>query len=125
MKRQYRSDTNKKLAGICGGIGEMTDTDPTIIRLIAVIAGVVTGIIPFVLAYIIAWWIVPPRKQEQAESRGGAWLPGDDNSADYHPPGLGSVHNSLVCFDGRDILLPCRRYGFPHRSRGPLSMISL
>ncbi|HEY6192537.1 MAG TPA: PspC domain-containing protein [Bacteroidota bacterium] len=72
MKRLYRSDTNKKLAGICGGIGEMTDTDPTIIRLIAVIAGVVTGIIPFVLAYIIAWWIVPPRKQEQAESRPGA-----------------------------------------------------
>jgi phage shock protein C len=72
MKRLYRSDTNKKIAGICGGIGEMSEIDPTIIRLIAVVAGVVTGVIPFVLAYIIAWWIVPPRKQERPESGPGA-----------------------------------------------------
>jgi phage shock protein PspC (stress-responsive transcriptional regulator) len=71
MKRLYRSDTNKKIAGICGGIGEMSEIDPTIIRLIAVVAGVVTGVIPFMLAYVIAWWIVPSRKQESRESRTG------------------------------------------------------
>jgi len=67
MKRLYRSDTNKKIAGICGGIGEMADLDPTIVRLVAVVAGVVTGVLPFVIAYLLAWWIVPPRSEETTE----------------------------------------------------------
>ena len=68
MRRLYRSDTNKKIAGICGGIGDMLDTDPTIVRLIVLLAGLVTGIFPFVIAYLIAWWIVPTRKQETASA---------------------------------------------------------
>ena len=43
MKKLYRSQRNKKIAGICGGIAEMTDTDPTIIRLIVVVLALVTG----------------------------------------------------------------------------------
>ena len=61
MKIFYRSQTNKKIAGICGGIGEMTDTDPTIIRIAVVVLGLVTGFIPFFIAYLIALWIVPVR----------------------------------------------------------------
>ncbi|OLD79269.1 MAG: hypothetical protein AUI33_02880 [Ignavibacteria bacterium 13_1_40CM_2_61_4] len=68
MRRLYRSDTNKKIAGICGGIGELLDTDPTIVRLIVLLAGLVTGIFPFVIAYLIAWWIVPTRKRETASA---------------------------------------------------------
>ncbi|HYQ85983.1 MAG TPA: PspC domain-containing protein [Bacteroidota bacterium] len=68
MRRLYRSDTNKKIAGICGGIGELLDTDPTIVRLIVLLAGLVTGIFPFLIAYLIAWWIVPTRKQETASA---------------------------------------------------------
>ncbi|MBI5475508.1 MAG: PspC domain-containing protein [Ignavibacteriales bacterium] len=63
MKKLYRSVTNKKIAGVCGGIGEMTDTDPTLVRLGAVILALVTGIIPFTVGYIIAWWIVPEGTQ--------------------------------------------------------------
>ena len=59
MKRLFRSQTNKKIAGICGGIGEMTDTDPTIIRLIVIVLGLATGFFPFFIAYLIAWWIIP------------------------------------------------------------------
>ncbi len=59
MKKLYRSQTNKKIAGICGGIGEMTDTDPTIIRIAVVVLGLVTGFFRFFVAYLIAWWIVP------------------------------------------------------------------
>ena len=61
MKKFYRSQTNKKIAGICGGIGEMTNTDPTIIRIAVVVLGLVTGFIPFFIAYLIAWWLVPVR----------------------------------------------------------------
>ncbi len=59
MKKLYRSQTNKKIAGICGGIGELTDTDPTMVRLVTVILGLITGFFPFFVGYLIAWWIVP------------------------------------------------------------------
>jgi phage shock protein C len=65
MKKLYRSQTNKKIAGICGGIGEMTNTDPTLIRLITIVLGLVTGFFPFFIGYILAWWIVPEGQNTQ------------------------------------------------------------
>ena len=59
MTRLYRSNNEKKSAGICGGLGEMMDVDPTIIRLAAVILCLITGIFPFLIGYIVAWFIVP------------------------------------------------------------------
>lgn len=59
MKRLYRSHTDKKIAGICGGLGEYLSVDPTVIRLVAVIGCLATGIVPFLVGYIIAWIIVP------------------------------------------------------------------
>ena len=62
-KKLYRSVEGKKIAGVCGGLGDYFDIDPTIIRLIwlAMIFAVGTG----VLAYIIAWIIVPEKPAEQ------------------------------------------------------------
>ena len=37
MKKLYRSRTDKKLFGVCGGLAQYFDLDPTIMRLIAVI----------------------------------------------------------------------------------------
>jgi phage shock protein PspC (stress-responsive transcriptional regulator) len=59
MKKLHRSLTNKKIAGICGGIGEIMDIDPTIIRLTTVVLGLATGFFPFFIGYLIAWWLVP------------------------------------------------------------------
>ena len=59
MKKLYRSRTNKKIAGVCGGIGEITDTDPTVIRLIVIVMAFATCFFPFFIGYLIAWWIVP------------------------------------------------------------------
>lgn len=59
MTRLYRSETDKKIAGVCGGIGELLDVDPTIVRLAALFVALATGIFPFIIAYIAAWWIVP------------------------------------------------------------------
>ena len=58
QKTLYRSVTNRQLAGVCGGLGEYFNIDPTLIRLlVAVLAigGVGTGI----LFYIIAWIVIP------------------------------------------------------------------
>jgi phage shock protein C len=63
MKKLFRSQTNKKIAGICGGIGEMTNTDPTVIRLLVIVLGAATGFFPFFIGYLIAWWIVPQGAQ--------------------------------------------------------------
>jgi len=68
MKKLFRSETNKRIAGICGGIGEMLDVDPTVIRVATVVLALVTGIFPFVVGYIIAWLVFPIGKQEAAQS---------------------------------------------------------
>ncbi len=59
MKRLYRSRTDRKIAGICGGLAEYLNTDPTIVRLIAVILLIFTGLVPMLLAYFLAWIIIP------------------------------------------------------------------
>ncbi len=60
MKRIYRSRTDKKIFGICGGIGEAYDIDPTLIRIIVVFLALATGLVPMILTYIIARLIMPP-----------------------------------------------------------------
>lgn len=53
-KKLYRSDRNKMLCGVCGGIGEYFDIDPTIVRLIwVVLACSGAGILAYILAAII------------------------------------------------------------------------
>jgi phage shock protein C len=63
MKRLFRSEQNKKIAGVCGGIGEFFDIDPTLVRLAFIFLGIVTGLIPFIIGYVIAWWIVPTKSE--------------------------------------------------------------
>ncbi len=58
MKKLYRSKTNRKIFGIAGGVGELYDMDPTLVRVIFVGLGLVTGGGLF-LAYIIAKFIIP------------------------------------------------------------------
>lgn len=59
MKELHLSSTNKMLAGVCGGIAEYFETDPTLIRLAVVVVTVFTGIVPGVIAYIIAAIVMP------------------------------------------------------------------
>jgi len=62
MKKLYRSIENKKIAGIFGGLGEIFNIDPTLLRLIFVFIGLVTAVIPLVLAYLVGWIIIPKGK---------------------------------------------------------------
>ncbi len=66
MEKLYRSQTDSKVAGICGGLGEMLNVDPTIVRLIMILAAVMTAILPFVLVYIIGWLIIPEGSAKNA-----------------------------------------------------------
>jgi phage shock protein PspC (stress-responsive transcriptional regulator) len=56
-KRLMRSSTDKKIAGVCGGLAEYFDLDPTIIRVVWLLAVLCAG--TGILAYIILWIVLP------------------------------------------------------------------
>jgi phage shock protein PspC (stress-responsive transcriptional regulator) len=56
-KRLYRSRDNRMIAGVCGGIGEYFDVDPTIIRLLWILFIFAGG--AGILAYLVAWIVIP------------------------------------------------------------------
>ena len=57
MKKLYRSRSDRKIGGVCGGLAEYMKIDPTLVRLVAVCLVIFAG--TGLLAYIIAWVIVP------------------------------------------------------------------
>jgi phage shock protein PspC (stress-responsive transcriptional regulator) len=58
-KRLYRSETDRRIAGLCGGLAEYFNWDPTLVRLGAVVVAVVSGFLPMVVAYLVGILIVP------------------------------------------------------------------
>lgn len=58
MKRLYRSQNNKVIAGVCGGLAEYFAIDPTIVRLIFAVL-LLPGGLPGILPYVIFWLVVP------------------------------------------------------------------
>jgi phage shock protein C len=70
MKRMYLSTSDSKLSGVCAGIAEYADVDPTVIRLIWVAATVLTGVIPGVIAYFIMAALMPKPEKAVAVHEG-------------------------------------------------------
>ncbi len=60
-KRLYKIETGKKLDGVCGGIAEYFDIDPTLVRLLWIIFSCCWG--GGIIAYIVAA-IVMPKKSD-------------------------------------------------------------
>lgn len=59
-KRLLRSATDRKIAGVCGGLAEYFGFDPTLVRLAAVILAIYPGaIICGVLVYVLGWLVIP------------------------------------------------------------------
>lgn len=59
-KKLYRSETDRWIFGVCGGLAEYFDIDPIIVRIMFVILALADGI--GILVYIIMAIIVPTRK---------------------------------------------------------------
>lgn len=64
-KRLHRSNENKVVAGVCGGIAEYFDMDPTLIRLAWILFCALGG--SGVLVYIIAAIIIPEKTAGDVE----------------------------------------------------------
>jgi phage shock protein C len=72
-RRLTRSDTERKVAGVCGGLAEYFDVDPTVVRLLWAVLTIVPGAIMLgVLAYLVAWFIMPINRAVQVASPSAA-----------------------------------------------------
>jgi phage shock protein C len=58
-KRVYRPRTERVLGGVAGGLAEYFDVDPTVVRLLFVVLAFITGFIPMIAFYFVAWFIIP------------------------------------------------------------------
>ncbi len=63
-KHLCRSTTNRMIAGVCGGLGEYFNIDPTIVRVFFVILAFAQGI--GVLVYAVMWIMIPEKSGEAA-----------------------------------------------------------
>lgn len=58
VKKLYRNINEAKIAGVCAGIADYFDIDPVLVRLLFILMIFWGG---GIIAYIIAWFIVPPK----------------------------------------------------------------
>jgi phage shock protein C len=58
VRRLYRSRNQRMIAGVCGGLAEYANLDPTVVRVLYVLLAIVTGGAALI-AYPLMWVIVP------------------------------------------------------------------
>ncbi len=68
MKKLYRSSTNKKIAGVCGGLAEYFNIDATIIRVIFILL-LLPGGFPGLIPYLILWLVMPLKPADVIDSK--------------------------------------------------------
>ncbi|MGC8634714.1 MAG: PspC domain-containing protein [Candidatus Limnocylindrales bacterium] len=101
--RLYRSATDRVFTGLCGGLADHFDVDATLIRILWVVLGILSGIFPLLAVYVVMallvpeepvpgpWpgWGTPPWSAEtSAPGAGPGPLPGEANGP--HPAAPGS-----------------------------------
>ena len=58
-RKLFRSRTDRKIAGVCAGLGHYLDLDTSLVRILWVLVTLSFGFFPGFIAYILAWIIVP------------------------------------------------------------------
>jgi phage shock protein C len=66
-KKLYRSETDKVIAGVCAGIADFFDIDPTLVRIAFVLITIFGG--GGIILYIILWLIIPSEESNGEISR--------------------------------------------------------
>lgn len=59
MAALYRSERHKVIAGVCGGIAEWLDWDPTAVRILYVVGSVLSAAFPGLIVYFVLWLLMP------------------------------------------------------------------
>ena len=63
MNKKLTRSENRILGGVCAGIAEYFELDPTIVRVAYAVLSVFSAAFPGILLYIILWIIIPDRKK--------------------------------------------------------------
>ena len=61
MGKLVKSTYDRKIAGVCGGIAEYFDLDPTVVRVAYVLLSVISAAFPGIIVYIILAIVMPDR----------------------------------------------------------------
>ena len=61
-RRLYRSDDDRVIAGICGGLGEYFSIDPVLIRLLWIVSIMLGG--GGIIVYLLGWLLIPRRPMD-------------------------------------------------------------
>ncbi len=64
-KKLMRSRADRKVAGVCSGMGAYLDLDVTLVRLVWAFVTLMAGIFPGVIVYVLAWIIIPEEPEVQ------------------------------------------------------------
>ena len=70
-RRLYRSRRDSVLGGVCGGVADYLDIDPSIVRIIWAVLALVTGGL-FLVLYIVMWIVVPEGPSAATAAHAGA-----------------------------------------------------
>jgi phage shock protein PspC (stress-responsive transcriptional regulator) len=62
MKRLMRNTQAGKVAGIAAGFADYFDVDVVLVRALFVVAIILTGLFPGILAYLVLWFLIPRRE---------------------------------------------------------------
>ncbi|HOF02941.1 MAG TPA: PspC domain-containing protein [Atribacterota bacterium] len=79
-KKLYRSKKDSIIAGVCGGIAEYFQLDSTLVRLLAILVVFLGG--AGVIAYIVAWIIIPQNPEQETEPVELNDAPSEDSQVD-------------------------------------------
>lgn len=80
-KRLYKKSTDKKLCGVCGGLAEYIDVDPTLIRAAYAIITLLTAFFPALIVYIVLAAIMPSEEEVRSE-----YMNQQQNTNSYEQP---------------------------------------
>lgn len=100
--RRLTRSQDRKVAGVCGGIADYLDADPTLVRLGFVALALLTAVGPMALGYAILWIVMP---EADGPPRGRA-------ASDR--PGEAAMIVGVVLLGIAFILLMRRGWGMPH-----------
>ena len=59
MNKKLTKSSDKKIAGVCGGIANYFDIDPTIVRVAYALISIFSAAFPGVLVYLVLWFALP------------------------------------------------------------------
>ena len=85
-RKLYRSRTDRVLTGIAGGMAEYLEVDPTIVRILWVLATIFTGGL-MLLLYIVLAFVIPVNPYQGGPVQGGAWSAGYAGASAPAQPG--------------------------------------